>query len=160
MRVYLDTSALGGYYDEEFLTPTRRLFDAFRAGRLMPLVSGTLIEEAEEAPENVRALLTELLDMGAERLEAPETVFELQEAYLEAGVVGRRYSDDALHVAQATTANADVIASWNFKHLVRPERIRGYNEVNQAQSYGPIVIMTPQDILGSLETGDNEEQGI
>ena len=30
----------------------------------------------------------------------------------------------------ATLAKADVLVSWNFKHIVNLDRIRGYNGVN------------------------------
>jgi hypothetical protein len=43
----------------------------------------------------------------------PEAV-RLQEAYLQSKAVSRKYSDDALHVAQATVARAEVLTSWNF----------------------------------------------
>jgi hypothetical protein len=81
----------------------------------------------------------------------------LQDAYLSASVVSKRYANDALHVAQATIARADVIVSWNFKHLVNPSRIRAFNGVNMAQGYGQIIIMTPSDIIKILEEGDEKE---
>jgi hypothetical protein len=31
-RIYTDTSVFGGYYDEEFQEPSRRLFERFRRG--------------------------------------------------------------------------------------------------------------------------------
>jgi hypothetical protein len=67
-----------------------------------------------------------------------------------------KYSDDALHVAQATLARADVIVSWNFKHLVNPTRIRMFNGVNLGQGYGLVVIMTPSEVLGVLEEGNGQ----
>ena len=48
---------------------------------------------------------------------------ELQEAYLRQGILGRRWEDDAMHVAMATLSRVDVIASWNFKHMVDPRVI-------------------------------------
>ena len=156
-RIYLDTSVLGGYYDDEFSGPTRQLFHAFSQGKLTSLVSSTLLEEVELAPHEVRKLLATLLDLGAERLEAVATCFELQEAYLAAGVISRRYADDALHVAHATLSKADAIVSWNFKHLVRADRIRGYNRVNQSYGHDAVVILTPLDIIQGLEAGTNED---
>ena len=37
--------------------------------------------------------------------------------------------DDATHVAAATVAKADAVVSWNFKHIVRLDKIKAYNEV-------------------------------
>jgi hypothetical protein len=92
----------------------------------------------------------------AERLEVTDEVVELHEAYLDTAVVSRRYADDALHVALATVARADVLVSWNFRHLVNPVRVRAFNGVNIAQGYGPIIIMTPSDIVGLLEQSNED----
>lgn len=62
-----------------------------------------------------------------------------------------------MHVAHASVARADVIVSWNFKHLVNPLRIRGFNGVNAAQGYGPVVIMTPEDVAHIWKEQDNED---
>jgi hypothetical protein len=56
----------------------------------------------------------------------------------------------------ATLARADVIVSWNFKHLVNPSRVKAFSGVNVAQGYGPVIIMTPSDINGVLEETDEE----
>jgi hypothetical protein len=76
----------------------------------------------------------------------------LRDAYVAEEVVTARYADDALHVAQATLAQADAIASWNFKHLVNPARIRGFSRVNAARGHAPVVILTLADIVGILES--------
>jgi len=49
-------------------------------------------------------------------------------------------------VAAATVARADAIVSWNFKHIVRLDRIRGFNAVNLMQGYGIITIVSPKEV--------------
>lgn len=66
--------------------------------------------------------------------------------------------DDALHVALATISCADVIVSWNFKHLVNPVRIRKFDGVNVMNGYGPVVILTPGDFVSSLEVDDETNE--
>jgi len=39
-----------------------------------------------------------------------------------------------------------VLVSWNFKHIVNLERIRGYNGINILLGHKPIEIRTPQEI--------------
>jgi hypothetical protein len=56
-----------------------------------------------------------------------------------------------MHVAMATLARADVIASWNFKHMLDPRRCRGFNGVNVALGYGLVSILSPADIVRHLE---------
>ena len=91
------------------------------------------------------------------RLPLEQGIEQLRDAYLMAGLVAARYADDALHVAHATLARADVVVSWNFRHLVNPSRVRAFNGVNITHGYGPVIIMTPSDINCVLEESDEEE---
>lgn len=70
----------------------------------------------------------------------------LATAYLKAGVVGERWLDDATHVAAATIARADAIVSWNFRHIVRLDKIKAYNQVNLAKGYGILTILSPVEV--------------
>lgn len=75
-----------------------------------------------------------------------DEVLELAAAYLEAGVVGKQWLDDATHVAAATIARADAIVSWNFRHIVRLDKIKAYNQVNLAKEYGVLTIVSPVEV--------------
>ena len=152
----MDTSVFGGYFDEEFQAASQELFDAVLTGDVAALISDTLVAELVDAPEQVQNLLQRVIDSGYERLSLDQEAEHLRDAYLMAGVVTAQYADDAMHVAHATLARADVIVSWNFKHLVNPSRVRAFNGVNMAERYGPVIIMTPSDINGVLEESDEE----
>lgn len=151
LRVYIDTSVFGGCFDKEFSQDSQALFRAISSGTVTALLSATLLRELEEAPERVRALLVQTLGGSCERIDVTPEMIDLRDAYLDAEVVVATYADDALHVAQATIAQADVITSWNFKHLVNPVRIRAFNRVNAARGYGEVVILTPGDIVRMQE---------
>jgi len=57
LALYLGTSAIGGYFDAEFLTATRALWRLKEAGRYR-FVSSVLVEqEIAGAPERVRELM-------------------------------------------------------------------------------------------------------
>ena len=157
LRVYIDTSVFGGYFDDEFESASRAFFEALFDGRAIALISDTLVGELVDAPERVQNLLERTLRCETERLGLPKEAEELRDAYLAAGVLSAQWGDDALHVAHAAVAHADVIVSWNFKHLVNPLRIRGFNGVNTALGYGPAVIMTPQDVSQSWKEENDEE---
>jgi hypothetical protein len=61
-------------------------------------------------------------------------------------VVGSKWHEDCLHVAAATLARADAVVSWNFRHIVRLDRIRAFNSVNLAEGYGVITILSPKEV--------------
>ncbi len=157
MRIYIDTSVVGGYFDEEFMEATRIFFSMLRRERFVPLMSDILAEEIGEAPQQVQDLLAEIIQGGVERIQISDEAVDLRDAYLKTGIVTDQYEDDAMHVALATLVRADVIASWNFRHLVNPSRIRAFNGVNTMQGYGSVIILTPADLNRTLGESDEYE---
>jgi len=65
--------------------------------------------------------------------------------YIEEGVVGQTSFIDCLHIAMATIHNANILVSWNFKHIVNVVRILGYNSVNLTESYKQLDIRSPRE---------------
>lgn len=53
IRVYLDTSVIGGCLDDEFETWSNALLRDFRSGRYVPVLSDLLATEIEPAPAHV-----------------------------------------------------------------------------------------------------------
>lgn len=80
-----------------------------------------------------------------------DATLKLQSGYLNAGIVSPKWSDDALHVALATTSGCDLIVSWNFQHIVNYRRILKYGVVNTAHGYPRIDIRTPEEVLDDEE---------
>ncbi len=147
LRIYLDTSVFGGCFDEEFSKASQKLFEEIREGRFKLLLSTTVIEKLKNAPIHDRQLLNDLPDDSIERVILSDEMEYLRDAYVEAGVVGLSSLIDAEHVAAATVVKADLIVSWNFKHIVQYKKIRGYHPVNLMQGYGVISIHTPQEVI-------------
>ena len=54
---------------------------------------------------------------------------------------------DAEHIATATVHEVDVLASWNFKHIVNVRRIRGYNAANLQEGRSLVEIQTPAEVI-------------
>ena len=52
-----------------------------------------------------------------------------------------------LHIALATIADVDVLVSWNFRHIVRLDKIRLFNAVNIEQGYKPVSIYSPREVI-------------
>lgn len=38
------------------------------------------------------------------------------------------------------------VVSWNFKHIVRLDRIKSYNQVNLSHGYGIMTIVSPKEV--------------
>jgi len=56
-RIYVDTSVIGGCFDDEFDEYSVQLFDEFISGTKMLVVSDVVMFELEGAPEEVKSVL-------------------------------------------------------------------------------------------------------
>ena len=151
LRVYVDTSVFGGTDDEEFAAASWRFFERIQGGEFIVLISQVTVDELQGAPARVQSVLKELPADGAVFVPASREATALAQAYIEANILGKSSLGDALHVATATVAGADLILSWNFRHIVNYNRIHKYNGVNALRGYPPIEIHSP------LEIGDVNE---
>ena len=147
VRIYTDTSVLGGCEDEEFAEHSIRLMEGFVRGDLVLVLSSLTIQELAAAPAEVRRRLAAVPEIHIETLQLDAQAKELAEAYVAAGVLGATMRADAQHIAIATIGRVDVLVSWNFKHIVNLQRIHGYNSVNLRKGYPMIEIRTPREVL-------------
>jgi hypothetical protein len=147
LRVYADTSVFGGCLDPEFDLASLQFFREVRAGRFFLVISAVVTRELIEAPEEVRQVLAQIPVDQVEEIEIDDEVTALRNAYLSAGVVGPASEADAEHIAAATVAEVDLVVSWNFKHIVHFDKIRGFNEVNKLKGYRVLEIHSPMEVI-------------
>ena len=144
---YLDTSVIGGYFDDEFRQPTRAFWSQLLDGLCRAMPSTLTLEEFVQAPKEVRQLAEGLPETCYTVLEISDEVQTLADRYVSAGVVGPSFRTDAAHVAAATVGEAKAIISWNYKHLVNLRKIEAFNGVNLLTGYRPVDIRTPEEVL-------------
>lgn len=146
-RFYIDTSVVGGYFDEEFKDATKKFFERFENDEIIFVVSDLLDFELLNAPKKVKELLDKYDSKNIEYLALNNDSIELANKYIDEKVVGKTSLVDCRHIALATINKVDVLASWNFKHIVNLERIHGYNAVNLKNGYQILEIRNPKDLI-------------
>ena len=146
LRIYIDTSVLGGCFDEEFSVWSNGLIRDFRAGRLIPVLSDVTAAEVREAPEAVQEVHREMLRLAGGVLPVTPAVVELVEAYRLRQILPAKFAADMTHIALATLAEVDALVSWNFKHIVRLEKIRLFNAANVELGYRILSILSPREV--------------
>ncbi|MFZ7168196.1 MAG: PIN domain protein [Bacteroidota bacterium] len=151
-RIYIDTSIVGGYFDEEFKEATIKLFERLDNNEIKFVVSDLLDLELLNAPTHVKEHLLKYSADKFERVDLTEEAILLADTYVSEKVVGKTSLEDCRHIALATMNKVDVLASWNFKHIVNLDRIKGYNSVNMRLGYSLIEIRSPKDLV---KYGDN-----
>jgi hypothetical protein len=147
LRIYIDTSVIGGVCDDEFREASRMFFDAVDRDEIIIVVSDLLQVELAQAPPEVRTYLNRFAESQIENLQLTEEAVILADRYLTERVVGATSRIDYQHIAIATIERVDVLVSWNFKHIVNLRRIRGYNSVNLKNGYPNLEIRTPEEVL-------------
>jgi hypothetical protein len=146
IRVYVDTSVFGGTQDEDFAEISKLFFKRVHEGSFVALLSTETLRELVKAPDSVQAVWKNLPSEAVEDLHIDDEMQELAKSYIDANVLGQASEGDALHVAAATVAGADLILSWNFKHIVNFDKIRGFNSVNVSQGYRSLTILSPFEV--------------
>jgi len=143
LKVYLENSVVGGYFDDEFKIPTKKLFEEFRKGYFKPVISTHVTNELEDgAPQYI---IDNLTSLDYDDYDVTEEMIELADKYIENKIVSKKYYADALHIAIATVLGVDVLVSWNFKHIVNLNRIKLFNSVNLREGYNILEIRTPRE---------------
>ncbi|MFZ1787200.1 MAG: PIN domain-containing protein [Saprospiraceae bacterium] len=146
-RLYLDTSVFGGLYDEEFQEITKPLFERIEKSEFEIIFSNITEQELENAPQIIKSSINLLPQNSTLLVKSDLEAAQLAKKYIDEKVVGPTSYADCLHIALATIHNANILVSWNFKHIVNVVRIVGYNSVNIAEGYKPIDIRSPRELL-------------
>ncbi|NJL28786.1 MAG: type II toxin-antitoxin system VapC family toxin [Thermoanaerobaculia bacterium] len=146
-RIYTDTSAIGGCIDVEFSRPSSQLFEWFRKGQAVLVISDLTLLELQEAPEAVQSLVETVPPEHREMVSFNDQANELAEMYLAEKVIGASSLNDARHIATATVHAVTVLVSWNFKHIVNLRRIHGYNSINVRYGFPMLEIRTPKEVV-------------
>jgi predicted nucleic acid-binding protein len=146
-RVYIDTSVVGGIYDIEFDIFTKMFFDKAFRGEVTLIVSDLLEEELINAPTDIKTFFKTLPTEQLEFVKLTKDAIVLAELYIAEKVVGETSRADCRHIALATINKADVLVSWNFKHIVNLKRIRGYNSINLREGLHTLEIRSPKELM-------------
>ena len=147
LRLYLDTSVFGGYFDDEFSEETRLLFNKIKQGEFKIVISDLTLKELLKAPLKVKNLLLKLEIDEVEEVIVGKEEIDLAKNYIQEKVVGQTSFEDCIHIATATINYVDLLVSWNFKHIVNVRRIKGYNSVNLKNGFRILDIRSPKDLI-------------
>jgi predicted nucleic acid-binding protein len=146
-RIYIDTSVIGGYFDDEFSNDTVKLFERILNEDFHVYLSEISKLELIPAPKQVQDLINLIPPSCLFILEFTEEAKLLAEYYINDKILGSASRDDAYHIAIATVNRIDVLLSWNFRHIVNLDKIRLFNAINLKNGYPSIEIRSPKELL-------------
>ena len=101
-NIYVDTSVIGGCFDDEFSYWSHKLIDNFYNDDIAIFISTITEVELIDAPEIVKELYYNLVDSEVIVLEETEESLVLAEKYIVEEILSPNYRDDARHISVAT----------------------------------------------------------
>ena len=146
-RVYIDTSVVGGYFDEEFEVDTKNFFNRIFKKDFIIYFSEVSETEISLAPDQVKQLKLKIPKDCYRYLELDDESRILAQLYIDEKILGKSSYNDAYHIAIATVNRLDVLVSWNFKHIVNFDKIKLFNSINLRLGYPLIDIRSPLEFI-------------
>lgn len=145
LRVYIDTSVVGGYFDDEFEHDTKAFFERIFNKEFLVHFSEVSETELSLAPEFVMDLKRKIPSDCYKYLDLDDESQDLAQTYINEKLLGKASLNDAYHIAIATVNRLDV--SWNFKHIVNFDKIKLFNSINLRLGYPMIDIRSPREFI-------------
>jgi predicted nucleic acid-binding protein len=148
MTLYLDTSVISAMFDTrnpERQEITKDFFSA-RFDDKMLISELTILEIANTPDAQLRLEMQRIVEQ-LEVVPLSEQVDQLSLRYIKGQAIAEAYSADAYHIAVAVIAKADMVVSWNFRHMVRRKTRDIVNMINTMAGYPHIEIVAPGELL-------------
>lgn len=155
-RVYIETTI------PSYLTarPTRDLVRAAHQQitrewwasreRFELVVSQAVLDEAAAGDPDAARRRLRALD-GLPSLDVTEEVADLAEALIIGVPFPPKAAVDAVHIAAAVVNRLDYLVTWNCTHLANAEMRKRVEQVCRSRGYEPVVICTPEELMGGQD---------
>lgn len=110
-------------------------------------VSPFVIEEAQRGDTEAAAKRMKLIgDLPI--LAVDDEITRITEAILHEGLIPKKASTDASHIAVATRHDMDFLLTWNCKHIANAQMLRYIERVVNSLDYELPLICTPDELMG------------
>lgn len=146
-RIYIDTSVIGGYFDDEFKELTIMFFDRIVNKDFLVYFSDVNETELILAPTHIQGIKNKIPPDCYRYVELDQESKDLADTYVKEKALGQTSYNDAYHIAIASVNRLDLLVSWNFKHIVNYDKIKLFNSINLKLGYPLIDIRTPAELI-------------
>jgi predicted nucleic acid-binding protein len=151
LKIYLDTSVISHLYAQDVpdkMADTLKLWAEIQAGNYNIILSEITISELDACQEPKRSdMYSALANIDKTIVSLDDEAIRLADLYVSLGGLTIKNIVDARHIAIATINACDIIATWNFKHMINFNAIRVVEAVNRKESYGIVHILSPASLL-------------
>lgn len=161
LRIYLDTSVIS-YLDQqdspERMVDTQEVWKLLKNNEYEVIISDLVLQEIKDASDEKKEILLEYLaEIKYVKCEITKEIYELANLIIDEGILKPKSLDDATHIAAAIYSNANLILSWNFKHLVNYNTINGVRQICFKKNLNRIIDICSPYVLLDNEKEDDEK---
>ena len=106
--------------------------------------SQVVLDETRRGDPEAAAKREEFL-MAIPLLDISERVIEVAEDLIVSGIIPKKASDDAYHIACAAVHRIDYLLTWNCKHIANADLLPALYETLRAEGFPSPLIVTPEE---------------
>lgn len=148
LKVYLDTSVIS-YLDQtdtpEKMKLTQEVWERLKTNVYDVFISNVVLNELRAcSEEKFETLMEHLEQIEYTVVTVNEESIALADKIVEMGVLKKKSIVDCQHIAAAIVSNCDFLMSWNFKHIVSTDTIKGIKVLTTLEGYKDILIYSPE----------------
>ena len=147
LRIYLESSVIGGYYDIGYKAVTRQLFERIACKEFEVYFSELTDAELMSAPRQVKMVKKIIPPACFHYIKMNEDIWDLASLYIKEKAISESCRIDAYHIAFASASGIDCLISWNFKQIVNYDKIKIFKEINMRFGYPVIDFRSPLEFI-------------
>ena len=123
-----------------------------KKGKYEIYISTRVTDELEKCKEPKKGILFKHLEeINYTLLQVDEETVNLAEKFINFGILKKKSMIDCQHISAAILSGCDIIVSWNFKHIVNINTMRGIKVVTTLEGYKDILVYPPPALLQEVE---------
>ena len=149
-KVYLDTSIISAYFDlkkpvrqlitQKWIENEQQNFELYISELVLDEIDKNVDDELK------KKMIFLINDLAPTNLKITDKVIELAGCYREN--ILPKEENDTIHIAVASLNELNIIASWNFRHIVNWKTIDTIHHINKEKNYNVIEILTLENLGG------------
>lgn len=110
-------------------------------------ISQTVLDESAAGDADAARRRLPVLQ-GLSLLDLTEAVNDVAKSIMDSGLVPKRATRDAVHIAVSSVHSIDILLTWNCRHIANAAIMKELGEIVARCGYELPILCTPEELLG------------
>jgi len=139
------------------MADTHKLWELIKDGIYDVALSSVDFLELSRCSEVKQALLAGFLaQIKYQYIDVSGDILSTADRFVDLKILPMKSYLDCQHIAAALHSGCDIVVSWNFKHMVTIDTIRGAKVVTALENFKDIMICSPNMLIQRGFNNDND----